>query len=298
MFQFRRGLCTGFVEALNQQYLRQDWWSAMADNPDLMVALRDDYLNVYARGCSLLELSRVHDGLKGKVHHKYLPEAAISTTHACLHDDRFCLPGKTWIPVDVKRLIGNAAAFADEEKTGVHRLVAANRNILDLEITFGLPDRKTLRLDFAALQCDPSQRKATMVFFEAKCFGNTGSLRAKEGAPKVLAQLASYEACLRRHKDELIASYRKVCGNLLALSGVRLRYQACPDLQASMQAIHRGEMPLEIDPEVRLIVFADPQARYDRAAWQVHADKLRHALHDRFLMCERAENWTHGISQY
>ena len=53
---FNRGLCDAFVEVLNNEYEKGGWWRNLVDDAETFVAIRDDYLNVYYRGNSLLKL--------------------------------------------------------------------------------------------------------------------------------------------------------------------------------------------------------------------------------------------------
>src|SRR4051794_13606287 len=48
---FRHGLSDRTVAALNRFYdAPGSWWRALADDPGLVVAIRDEYLNVYYKG--------------------------------------------------------------------------------------------------------------------------------------------------------------------------------------------------------------------------------------------------------
>jgi len=55
---FTRHLGDPFVDALNDCYQREgSWWRRIADDPDVFIAIRDGYLNVYVSGGSLLRVS-------------------------------------------------------------------------------------------------------------------------------------------------------------------------------------------------------------------------------------------------
>ena len=54
---FSRGLRVEFVEALNELYDQPgSWWRRLVDDQGLFLAVRDNYVNVYWLGCSLLRL--------------------------------------------------------------------------------------------------------------------------------------------------------------------------------------------------------------------------------------------------
>lgn len=72
MCNFKRGLSADLVESLNEEYERGGWWKALADDPQLFIAVRDDYLNVYWKGNSLIRLFLQNGRLVGEVHYKYM----------------------------------------------------------------------------------------------------------------------------------------------------------------------------------------------------------------------------------
>ena len=52
---FNRGLKDEFVEALNREYEKDGgWWKKIVDDPELFIGIREDYLNIYFHGSSLL----------------------------------------------------------------------------------------------------------------------------------------------------------------------------------------------------------------------------------------------------
>ena len=72
MSQFQRGVSAKFVARLNVEYGKGGWWKTIADDRDLFIAIRKDYINVYLNGSSLLKLWLEGDELVGETHYKYL----------------------------------------------------------------------------------------------------------------------------------------------------------------------------------------------------------------------------------
>ncbi len=56
MANFKRGLDDEFVDRLNEVYRARGWWHSLVNDRDLFIAIRDNYLNVYYRGGSVLKL--------------------------------------------------------------------------------------------------------------------------------------------------------------------------------------------------------------------------------------------------
>ena len=188
---FDRGLDDHFVDALNREYRNGGWWRAMVDDRDLFVAVRDNRVNVYHHGCSLVEVRLESGEVVGRTHYKYLlrpsldsdPYVSFENAAYVWRDD----PAELFVasPAQLKALKGAAKPYAEEEKTGVHQIIKCNANVLDVEIGFGLQgtaesDPSAPRVDFATLWI--GDERGRVVFYEAKRFANHDALRSGQGS--------------------------------------------------------------------------------------------------------------------
>lgn len=297
MGTFDRGLDDAFVELLNREYDRDDWWRGMVNDRKLFLAVRERRLNVYYRGCSLLRWDA--DSPYLEIHYKYLLRPDVGESDG----------GKWYVNVDIdggrpifpkdkeRYFIENvtdlvllkkaAEPYAGVEKTGVHEVVLKNKNILDVEIAQGND-----RIDFVALQ--ETGRVIALVFFEAKHFANS-ELRAKgDGEPKVVRQVKRYAGMLRRNRDAIRDSYRRVCKNLTELRGLA---ELNPKRHAMMKRIVNGSRDLLVDENPRLIVFGFDGDQKNGAYWKPHLRKLKDAIgKDRVLLKGDPKKFHTGIS--
>jgi len=295
MSQFKRGISQQFVDRLNAEYKAGGWWKSIADDRELFIAIRKDYINVYLNGNSLLKLWQENGELVGETHYKYLlaPESARPYIKV--------LGGRAEIDVAASLFIGDlsdlaslkrsANVYTGDEKKGVHRIVMSNPNVVDVEIAFGAENETSgsitaNRIDFAALRQGASGLE--VVFYEAKLFANKELRAAGENVP-VLEQLRRYEAFLHNEQAALIDSYRTVCGNLAALCGVNDRYAPVLNTMRELSS-------LSILEDVRLVVFGFDADQKDGANWSGHRRKLETALGDRLLLKGDANKFTSGIS--
>lgn len=295
MSQFQRGISAKFVARLNVEYGKGGWWKTIADDRDLFIAIRKDYVNVYLNGSSLLKLWLEGDELVGETHYKYLliPETsrpyikvvggrALIESHADLFQPDLS---------NLQALKRAANTYSGGEKSGVHQIVMGNPNVIDVEIAFGAESERTgsitaNRIDFAALRQQPAGLE--VVFYEAKQFSSK-ELRASGASVPVLDQLRRYESFLRNEQLALTNSYRAVCENLIALDGVRERY-------TSMQALMRDQPKFAIQSEVRLVVFGFDNDQKNGANWSGHRAKLKTVLGDKLLLKGDAKDFTNGIA--
>jgi hypothetical protein len=298
---FNRGIGGRFVKRLNAEYERDGWWRAIASDRDLFIAIRHNYINVYWKGNSLLKLHLNGDRLVGETHYKYLLRCDKTPPYVCVDDGVVKLPDAPALFLgdlsDMGALKRAAAAYVGDEKDGVHRIVLSNPNVVDVEVAFG-PEAEgevppsTPRIDFAALR-STSAESVEIVFYEAKLFSNN-QLRAKgDTRPPVAKQIDDYTKLLGEHSDEITRSYRKVCGNLIDLNGVRDRYEASLN---TMRRLAAEEIDLQVNASVWLAVFGFDIDQREGTVWKEHRKKLKDAVNQRLLLKGNAQDFTRGIS--
>ena len=285
MSTFNRGLTDEFVCALNKEYDKGGWWCRFVHDEDIFLAIRENYVNAYYRGCSLLRLSLEGDAIVGQIHYKYLLRPSMSNEYVRFSSGKLKLDDAgtkfltTVSEVDSLDSLKRAATpYAGAEKTGVHNILKAkaNGNIFDVEIAFGKDeaDSGAPRLDFAALQASGDDVK--VVFFEAKHFDTSRkALRTTGAKPGVVEQIEIYRCKLCDNHDAIVESYSRVCCNLRSLHGVAKRH---PERHAILESIASGQRNLDIDPNPVLIVFGFDGDQKDGKHWKPHREKLKKQL--------------------
>ena len=251
---FNRGLKDEFVEALNREYEKGSWWKTIVHDPDLFIGIRENYLNVYFKGASLLKLKHTAGHLIGKTHFKYLLKDLHregSKNYVKFEDGHFrdFDTGGFYNDMgkDLKKIKETPDLFQGDEKKGVHQIIIDNKNAIDTEIAFGKSRKGSNKkqFDFAALWQEKNGLK--LVFYEAKVFSSR-EIRAKiDKPPPVIDQIERYEKLLSERMEEIWKSYRRVAANILDLTGYASRRS---DL---LQQAKDGNF--DICPEVRLVIF-------------------------------------------
>ena len=300
---FSRGLRVEFVEALNELYDQPgSWWRRLVDDQGLFLAVRDNYVNVYWLGCSLLRLKPQAGGVFGEVHYKYLLRPQLTTSeYIRIVDGRpASLPpveeAFTRTLAEIDALKTAARPYAGAEKAGVHDVVLSNWNVVDIEIAFATgsddaTESSAPRVDFAALQV--RGRHTEIVFFEAKDFTNPELRRRGDANPDVVDQIETYSRLLSDRHDEIVDSYRRVCGNLLRLRGIDDRHAERHEM---LEGIAGGSTPLKANVEPRLVVFGFDADQRDGENWRPHRDKLKDRLGNRVIFRGSSKGLTRGIS--
>lgn len=252
MSKLSRGIRDKFVKSLNDEYEKNTWWRRIADDPQLFIGIRKNYLNVYFNGGSVLELRNVNGEFSGKSHFKYLVNLTRKNTKSPYVNFRNGAFDRVDL-MDTFRNIGTdiegikkTVSTRDrqiEEKKGVHKLLILNKNVIDTEIQFP-GDKTRRRIDFAALQRRDGEVK--VVFFEAKVYSNT-EIHLPLDRPAILNQVEAYRSLVLSRRAEIEESYRMVARNICAMEGWKRRRS-----DIFKEAEVNG---LSVDPDVRIVIF-------------------------------------------
>jgi hypothetical protein len=259
---FRRRLSKDFLKALDHliNVPEGQWWRDVLAHPDLILAVRDDYLNVYYRGGSIFRIVYRDGEIIPESHVKYLvrqkqayatlrPDASFNINPKELFWQAY--QGRTTL----NEMIAAASALAGSEKTGLHALVKANPKVIDVEVAFASPAANRDESDEAVIGSaddldvltDPNEEAATqkgpawrqdrldaatlaerdgdfwIVFHEAKHFANK-ELRAGNGrTPPVVDQIIRYRRSLEQYAPDISRSYIELCQALVGLDNMRAK---------------------------------------------------------------------------
>ena len=239
--------------------------------PALRLAIRDGYLNFYANGRSIAKINSKRT-LSLKLHKAY-----------CGEDSRSDYVSKPLTAKDPQAVVndwmrcahGHASGAGMDEKRFVENLVAANNNVIDLEM--GLPWDERLRWIAKDDKSKPAPRidlttveirddVPFIVFWEAKMATN-GALRSdwqREGdeGPKVAGQIMKYKVWLDLpgRSDQVSSAYRNSSRILLDLAEAAGK---------RVEQNHPWRKMAECDPAVErlpgvVVSFYDPAGRSEK----------------------------------
>lgn len=142
---YKQGLSDAFVHALNDLHgmPQGHWWTKMLADPDLFVAIRNEYLNVYYRGCSLAKIRFDGSEVFVETHYKYLVKPRRKPEYVTARGGKFDL-GASFPRGIVDVLNDDLASLSDlklatkphigAEKKFVAGIIATHHNIIDVEV--------------------------------------------------------------------------------------------------------------------------------------------------------------------
>lgn len=270
MADFTRGIRNGgFLKELQRLSIMDGWWRDVLLDTSLIIAVRDDSLNVYWLGQSLFRVEMLNDTIAATTHAKYLLDPALRDL-VRFNGTKFDIgpieasalirtyeSGKT-----LNKLKAAAGLFAGDEKRGVHEIVVSNNNVVDVEIAMQagdvLDDEVLPRADIAAFEKD--KQGIRLVLWEAKTFYNK-ELRMT-GKKNVADQIKKYKKVVQALRPSIIKSYECVAGNLLSISNMSGGRRKLSD---EIREVADGkELKIREPADVGLIVFGFDAAQRNK----------------------------------
>ena len=276
MTSFKRGLSDEFVAVLKKGAERNSWWKKIIGDKTLFVAIRDEYINVYYQGNSVIRLDFIQGALIAKTHYKYLIKPSLQEGENCLiktTENMVFIPENSAGSFDkylthnlegIESIKKASTAYGGVEKEGIQKILNSNNNIVDLEIALtqkalqaeeDINKDTAKRIDFAAIH-EVGHNQFELVFFEAKHYSNK-ELRAKGDAlPKVIeTQIPTYEKLLADYEEDILKSYQTVCKNLIDIAPHR-------KFSKAINAIANGaEFRVNLKPRLVIFGFDDDQKK-------------------------------------
>ena len=245
--QFRRVLRQNLIDELNNLYKNKDsWWHKIVEDKEAMILIRNSRLHVLVNGGFLLQISMGASGnLVCKIHEDFLNLRNEKDPYIAITDDETTPPkrveGLRGLEKHYQKVKQRIKIFTGSEKKAVQNIALSIKQIIDLEVGLEGEKKKNAsrkgaqRVDMTGITDD-----GTLVFFEAKLFGNK-EIRAKV-RPDVVGQLRKYEKLLEKYQKEILNGYEDQFRMYRKLNG-RFFRQRIPKFEK-----------LQIYPKVRLII--------------------------------------------
>jgi len=266
------------MEKLKSLAEQGGWFSDVLGDRDLILGIRDNYVNVYWRGQSLFRISGRNGPLSVTTHPKYLIDPRLSKSVS--FDGRAFEVGEhkalttKYDGETLGRMKRAAGLYALDEKKGVHAVVRANPNVIDMEVAFNCEaeeenESHTPRIDLACFE--KLDGEIRLCFWEAKLYRNDELFANGDTDAAVVEQIKTYRDLIEKHRQEIVDSYRLVACNLAEMASwapVR-KPGALVEQIAGDPAV-----PIDAGPFVGLIVYGFDAAQRDSLRWKTHKAKL------------------------
>jgi len=272
-WSFERGLDDDFIIRL-AALAQGGWFADVLADPEVILGIRKNYLNVYRYGQSLFMIKWTGGQLKVSTHPKYLVDpdlsAQVQFVEGTFQVDKVRPLITEYAGRETLARMKRAAnLYRGDEKVGVQAIVRANPDVIDVEIAFG-GNASAPRIDIAILE--EVEGTIRLRFWEAKLHTNVEVRASGDIPPRVIDQIVKYRQLVSRHRDELIQSYRAVARNLVDLGSWAVPARSPGAL---IKRVAMGETLIVEDPPlVGLVVYGYDDAHDRNDRWRGHFSKL------------------------
>ena len=283
---YSQGISDAFVGRLNALHASPEgqWWRNMLTDPELFVAIRHNYLNVYYRGCSLARISLDGGEIVAETHYKYLLKPLLKRPYVRALGGEFqlsdCWPTGfdevfTSELADLSALKSAAKVYAGEEKKFVAKVIESHPNVIDVEVALTKDAEEATdadpgtgasakRIDIVALRWEGSQ--PVLDFYEAKLFRNK-EIRA-HGDAKVIDQIKTYESLLAQYAGNIQSGFQRACENVAEL------HRFPKGRVALAKRVLAVKVAVSVNFQPILIVCGFDKDQRDGPVWTAHREKL------------------------
>ncbi len=205
---FKLDIDAPIFEALAKE--KPAWWRTVCEDHDLYINIRkDNRINVYYKGASVMELYFPQKKFKAKIHSKYLDVDRCAIKDYYQTEPEKIVADLNLIKDNIKKLYNsqeeNPEGRSEKEIQGE---LYIKGKYLDTEYEFVYSNpRLIIRIDFTTI-CS----NGMIEFVELKRISD-GRLLHQEGSdkkPKVLQQVYDYNLFISEHKSEIENYYKKV----------------------------------------------------------------------------------------
>lgn len=212
--QFTRTLSPKFIGSLNDLYTdEKSWWRKIADDKNIFILIRNNELRVQANGGLLLQVNHdLQSNIVCKIHEDFLSLRSEKNPYVVLEETTSGpiqrVEGLNGFVKHYSKIKRRINIFTGKERQAVQYLANNVPQIVDIEIGFegelkqNASKKSVPRIDMAAIT-----DLGTLIFFEAKLFGNN-EIRSKK-TPKVVGQLQKYKKLLSEKRKEIISAYQE-----------------------------------------------------------------------------------------
>lgn len=253
------------------------WWQFVKEkikSGEFYVDIRkDNSLNIYYNGGSLLKVTLSRGKIKGRIHEYYLDKTGSKYVEYELHR----LPEDA---DDIKTRI--ARKYSDKSENGIKARLICDPNAKFIDSEFAYPevieqkinksekeiqDYCTTRIDLIKLE------NKKIVFVELKRIEDGRLLNNKYGNPDILSQMNAYDQFVKKHKQEITSYYK-------TLFGIKRKLGILPRSMSEIESIDDYELCDNVELYIESYIHLNPRRirRIDAIRAILDANNINHNL--------------------
>ena len=188
-----------------------EWWRTILNDNSLYVNVRkNNRVNVYYRGASVMELSMDrHKSIQGKIHSKYILFQETQTDKNGYRKDISPETIVENLPSIKNAIIANQATSNPEglSEKAIQGIMYVEGKYIDTEFEYVHPNRLITRIDLTTINDD-----GMIEFVELKRISDPRLLKKDMSLKneEIRKQIDDYNSFIEGHKDEIIQYYKQL----------------------------------------------------------------------------------------
>ncbi len=250
---FKRGLGIDALQSV-KALLDTEIGRRIKEEPKLNICIREDYVNIYCNGSSILKFTPCPD--RYEIHYKYTQEPKSGNYLALNLDCGDLVVGN----FNLSKLINDPDCYIGEyvcgEKEHLARYLSSDQSptIIDLEVAYTCKRKGKSGRDYVAKRIDLAVIENNKLQLIEVKIDTDGRLRSeKDGDQEILEQMQSYREFIASESANIIQSYKTIAQNIIDLDLVH-KMGGTPKFTAeNLKEFIRNEECLAVEPVLLII---------------------------------------------
>lgn len=190
---------------------RPEWWNTVCEDNELYINIRkDNRVNVYYKGASVMDMSYTKGKVAARIASKYLDADWNCETAYCRTAPKKIIDDLDRIKLNINRHYGSKKdkpeGISEKEIQGTLYL---NGKYIDTEYAYvyPFPSRLIIRVDLTTIRED-----GLIEFVELKRISDARLLHVEgsEKEPEILRQMRDYNGFITEKQSDIVSYYKKV----------------------------------------------------------------------------------------
>lgn len=215
--EFKRGLSSKTLPAV-KAFLKTEIGQSLKNNNCFQICIRDEYINVYYNGCSILKFTPSTD--KYEIHHKYTKEPKSKLYIGLEQKGNDRIVNNFSLNDLIKKPDSYVGPYFCGEKKYLAQYLKSDQApaIIDLEVAYTCRTATTKKRDFVAKRIDLAVvENSKLRLIEVKIDTDSRLRSEIDGDQEILDQMKSYCEFIKNETPNIISSYKAIAQNIIDL---------------------------------------------------------------------------------
>lgn len=216
-FEFKRGLSSKPLQKV-KEFLETEIGQCFKNNNCFQICIRDEYINVYYNGCSILKFTPNTD--KYEIHYKYTKEPKSKLYIELKRNANDLVVNNFRLNDLLKKPETYIGPYFCGEKKYLTQYLRSDQApaIIDMEVAYTCTATRSVKRNYVAKRIDLATIENNKLrLIEVKIDTDSRLRSEKDGDQEILGQMGSYRDFIKDQTPNIISSYKTVAQNIIEL---------------------------------------------------------------------------------